>query len=124
MKHPLEVHDKSFLADEWGIEGYKPPKTCLFGSRDYTMAKSKRKNFTEVFIELNKSSEPAKYSDTIEASSAKYWLNNSGHFAKEKRETFTAYSMKKSRLIPGPGHYFKQNPQESKIISIKNGVFK
>ena len=119
-----EMYDKCHHKTEWDIQGYEPPKTCLFISRDAGLGKDKRKNFTEDLINQTKYTDPGKYSDTLEASEKKYWSIPSCIFGKEKRETLTAKAMKRSKSIPGPGDYFKDDPtKKKKKLQLKLGKF-
>jgi hypothetical protein len=112
------------IINSWTIEGYKPPKTCLFMSRKPGLSKSIRRPFTEETAQQKLFIDPCKYGETIESSFKKNWLNDTGHFTTAKRETLTAKSMKRSASTPGPGHYFQVNKDTRKTkIHIKLGKF-
>ena len=114
-KSSQEIRSIASPGQEWHIEGYIPPKTCLFLSKKWTISKERRKGFAEELIKTTKDSDPAKQ-EPFESSTKKFWLKKSGSFSKQKRETFTANIMKKSRSTPGPGAYINEKDHK-KVIS-------
>lgn len=120
----LEVYSKTFSPQEWVMPGYKPPSTCLLESRDVGLGKGERKTFIDDYSSQYKLSEPAKYSETLETSEKKLWLNHSASFSKGKRETTTAQAMRKGKSTPGPGHYFKVDNTKKELRNITQGRFK
>jgi hypothetical protein len=101
----MENNNDDFGPEDWGVEGYDPPKTCLDGSRSTSMGIGKRQLFTEAFIKQKPNTEPCKYSQTLQKSQKEFWLSKNLKFPKAKRETNTSLAMKRSRSTPGPGHY-------------------
>jgi hypothetical protein len=97
------------------VDGYTVPKTCLYISKEFSFPKSNPKNTKKKLINFP---DPAKYSDTIEASEKKYWFNSSGYFIKDKKDTLISRSLKSLMHNPGPGHYFQKLPDKKQTNQI------
>ena len=119
-----EFYSKTLGSSEWSMAGYKPPSTCLLDSRDVGLGKDRRKPFTDEISNQFKHTDPTQYSDTLEVSEKKLWLQHCISFTKAKRETLTAKAMRKSKSTPGPGQYFKEENLKKQINAIALGRFK
>ena len=86
--------------------GYSLASTCLYLSKDYSFPKAKRKYLYDDLAKINPKVDPVKYSDDLETSKKKYWLNSSGAFLKEKKTSYLDKAIKHGESIPGPGQYY------------------
>ena len=93
-----------FGPEDWGIEAYNPPRTCLDGSRSTSMGIGKRDLFKD-YIKQRPDTDPCKYSLTLQKSQKQFWLSKEHKFLKAKRETNTTLAIKRSKSTPGPGQY-------------------
>lgn len=93
------------------LEDYALPKTPYDTSKSHRFTKSPRR---DIGFEASKKAhepEPGKYSSSAQSTFKRYWQRASGKFFSSARDTAIDQAIKKSRILPGPGAYFKAKSQ-------------
>lgn len=93
--------------NQWGIYGYKVPKTYdyTFASTEFSFPKEKRADATHEAQKRASDPDPTKYAGEFNETQKKSWTSSWGHFPKAKKESLIDSIMKLSSKIPGPGKY-------------------
>ena len=113
--------------EDWGIDGYKAPKPCLYFTREHKFPGEKRKDITYQVQATAKDPAPTAYALDDKLNAKLYWTKSSGKFLYGKRNTLIDEVMKRKSYIPSPSQYFEvpksQTNSEQKFKKLPGGKF-